>query len=528
MASAYLALTILTLAVLARTGKLLVSYAVRLYANRRDERYTARVQEATFARLMGFGRQYFERKSLGHLDAELGWSRSVVELLAGAEGLLKSGLSMTVKAAVMVVLSVPLSLTALVVFPGIVALMGRISRQIERLAQAGTEVEIRTRSQVLDLLATVPLVKAFSQERRATDAYGEILDEAREVATRRRNLMALRWPVEEILILTSILVMQGVLILFADGFRPGDLARLAVFLLLVQQILPDLKAVGDFGMALADQRPKLEALGRLLDDENKYVVASGDLEFRGLATGIELRGLSFSYADGTQVLTEVSAHIPAGSITALVGESGAGKSTLVDVIARFYDCPPGTVLLDQVDIRAFSLPSLYRRMAIVSQDVWLLNRTLRENLTYGLTVPPSDTELLEILSDVGLDDLSRDGQPALDLVIGDRGVQLSGGQRQRIALARALLRDPEVLILDEATSALDSVMERKVTTAIEERLRGRTILVIAHRLSTLRGADQILVLKSGRIVEQGGWDELLGRDGEFARLHRAQFEESSV
>ena len=525
---AYLALALLVLVVLARGGKVLISFGQGIYLHRREEIYLARVKEQTFARVLQFGRQYFDRQSLGRVDVEIGWSRSVVDLLAHGEELVKSTLSLLAKAFVMVVLSIPLSLTVLVAFPAIQLLVSHISAVVERLAREGAEVERRMHSQVLDLLATVPLVKSFSQEEKASAAYGEILSEARGLATRRRNLRSLRWPVEEILVLSTVLAAQSVIMLNADGFRPGDLARLAAFLLLVQQILPDLKAFGAFRMAVAEQLPKMEALAGFLSDEDKYMVASGDRGFRGLRQGIVVRDLNFQYGNGTPVLRGVSAEIPAGRITAVVGATGSGKTTFVDLIARFYDCRPDTIFLDGADIRDFSLPSLYRRMAIVSQDVWLLNRSLRENLIYGLDEPPEDSELLRLLAEIQFEDFLQEHEAPLDRIIGDRGVQLSGGQRQRIALARALLRDPEIVILDEATSALDSVVERKVARAVERRARGRTLLIVAHRLSTIRGADQILVFKQGQIVERGRWDELLALDGEFTRLHEAQFHEQTV
>jgi ABC-type multidrug transport system fused ATPase/permease subunit len=181
------------------------------------------------------------------------------------------------------------------------------------------------------------------------------------------------------------------------------------------------------------------------------------------------------------------------------------------------------ILLDDVDIREFSLPSLHGRMAIVSQDVWLLNRTLRDNLTFGLNRPAQDDELRSALADVDLQEFVEGLRGGLDTEIGDRGVRLSGGQRQRVALARALLRDPEILILDEATSALDSLVEQRVARAIQKRSKGRTLIVIAHRLSTIRNADKILVMMDGRLEEQGSWDDLVRREGAFYRLYQAQF-----
>jgi subfamily B ATP-binding cassette protein MsbA len=193
------------------------------------------------------------------------------------------------------------------------------------------------------------------------------------------------------------------------------------------------------------------------------------------------------------------------------------------LIARFYDCEPGTILLDDVDIREYSLQSLHARMAIVSQEVWLLNRTLRDNLVFGLDRVADDAELQAALHDVELHEFVAGLREGLDTEIGDRGVRLSGGQRQRVALARALLRDPQILILDEATSALDSMVEQRVARAIQQRAKGRTLIVIAHRLSTIRDADKILVLHDGRLVEQGHWDDLVRREGAFYRLYQAQY-----
>jgi ABC-type multidrug transport system fused ATPase/permease subunit len=183
--------------------------------------------------------------------------------------------------------------------------------------------------------------------------------------------------------------------------------------------------------------------------------------------------------------------------------------------------------LDGTDIREYSLPSLHSRMAMVSQDVWLLNRSLRDNLTFGLERTLPDEELVGALADVELDDLLGDFADGLDTEVGERGVRLSGGQRQRIALARALLRDPDIVILDEATSALDSVIERSVADAIKRRLKGHTLIVIAHRLSTIRDADLILVFEGGRIVERGTWHELIERGEAFDELYQAQSEKDA-
>ena len=268
----------------------------------------------------------------------------------------------------------------------------------------------------------------------------------------------------------------------------------------------------------------MEAVAGLFSDEGKFIVRSGEKTFGGLEHEIEVSKLHFRYSQATEALQDLNATIPAGKVTAIVGSSGAGKTTFVDLLARFYDCEPGTILLDGTDIREYSLPSLHSRMAIVSQEVWLLNRSLRDNLTFGLERTVPDEELVRALSDVEMRDLITDLPGGLDTEVGDRGVRLSGGQRQRIALARALLRDPDIVILDEATSALDSVIEKGVAAGIKRRLTGHTLIVIAHRLSTIRDADLILVFEGGRIVESGTWSELIEHGGVFHELYRAQSE----
>ena len=522
---AYLVVVTVALIILGRIGKLVVDYLRKLFVVARNERYRVAVGEETFGRVLGFGRQYFDRNSIGRIDAEIGWSSAVVGLLEAAEELFRYGVGLVVKAGVMVAISLPLSIAFVVMLPVVGGLMGAINRAAQRISQEGIEVDRRLRTRILDILGSIPLVKAYSQEQAASDVYTEVLRQRQDVAVRRDRVVSLRYPLEEILILIVMLIVQGVVIYLAGDFRPGDLAAFGAFLLILQQALPDYKYLSLFSVKVAEEIPKLEAVADLFTDEGKFIVPGGTRPFESLERGIFVRGLTFRYQPGSDTLLDISAEIRAGSVTAIVGQSGAGKTTFADLIARFYDCPPGTIWLDDVDVREFSLPSLHRAMAIVSQDVWLLNRTLRDNLTFGLEDSVPDGDLVQALRDVELGSFLETLDEGLDTELGDRGVRLSGGQRQRVALARALLRDPRILILDEATSALDSVVEQRVARAIQQRARGRTLLVIAHRLSTIRDADLILVMKDGRVVEQGTWDELLGRGRAFMELYRAQFGE---
>jgi ATP-binding cassette, subfamily B, bacterial MsbA len=522
---AYLVVLTVGLVILGRIGKLVVDYARKLFVVARNERYRVLVGEETFGRVLGFGRQYFDRNPIGRIDAEIGWSSSVLGLLEAAEELFRYAVGLIVKAGVMLAISLPLSIAFIVMLPVVQGLMRVINRAAQRISREAIEVDRRLRSRILDILGSIPLVKAYSQERTASNAYTDVLRQAQDVAVRRDRVISLRYPLEEILILLVMLLVQGIVIYLAGDFRPGDLAAFGAFLLILQQALPDYKYLSHFSVKVAEEIPRLDAVGGLFSDEGKFIVPGGERHFERLERGIAVRGLTFRYQPGEDTLKDIHTEIRAGKVTAIVGPSGAGKTTFADLVARFYDCPPGTIFMDDVDIREFSLTSLHRTMAIVSQDVWLLNQTLRDNLVFGLERDVPEADLLRALRDVELGTFLESLDEGLDTELGDRGVRLSGGQRQRVALARALLRDPQILILDEATSALDSVVEQRVARAIQQRAKGRTLLVIAHRLSTIRDADRILVMQDGRVVEQGTWDELLEHGGSFLELYRAQFGE---
>jgi len=245
----------------------------------------------------------------------------------------------------------------------------------------------------------------------------------------------------------------------------------------------------------------------------------------GIREGIRFEGVGFRYADeGVPVLSGVTLDVPMGTMVAIVGTSGAGKTTLVDLIPRFYDPQEGSIRIDGVDIREYTLASLRACIGIVSQHTILFNDTIRNNIAYGMWDAPA-TEVEEASRLAGARDFVSKLKDGFDTVIGEQGMKLSGGERQRVAIARALLKDAPILILDEATSALDTESERVVQSALDALMRGRTTFVIAHRLSTVRNADVILVIEGGRIVEQGRHEELLSRESRYRAVYLKQFEE---
>ena len=273
---------------------------------------------------------------------------------------------------------------------------------------------------------------------------------------------------------------------------------------------------------LSNFQGSISNINELLRTDNKTYLLTGTRQFPGLKHKIEFQSVNFSYDSGKLVLQDINLIFEQGKTTALVGGSGAGKSTLVDLIPRFYDPTQGYILIDGIDLKNFEINSLRRQIAIVSQDTFIFNNSIQNNIAYAMKKSISKDEIIEAARQANALEFIQDLPQGFDTQLGDRGVRLSGGQRQRIAIARALLRDPEILILDEATSALDSVSERLIQESLEKLSVGRTVIAIAHRLSTIVRADKVVVLEQGQIVESGTYQELLKKEGKLWKYHQMQ------
>jgi subfamily B ATP-binding cassette protein MsbA len=365
-------------------------------------------------------------------------------------------------------------------------------------------------------------VKSSSAEGRERERFRGLTGEYFRLFMRAEVARSLSAP------LTEILAAAGTVILLWYGARlvvSGDLtgAQFVGFLGLSMKLYQPMKNVAKFPATAQPGLVAAERVFEFLDAPVEIYDVPNARGLSGIEEGIEFDAVSFAYRDDQEALRDVSFSVPKGSVVAIVGSSGAGKSTVVDLLGRFFEVSQGAIRIDGVDLRDVRLADLRKLLGIVSQETVLFHDTVEANIAYGRP-DASVTEVEAAARAAHAHEFIENMADGYRTVVGERGVELSGGQRQRIAIARALLRDPPILILDEATSSLDTESERLIQAAIETLLRGRTVFVVAHRLSTIRRADQILVMESGEIVERGDHESLMRDGGRYRDLYELQFE----
>jgi len=378
-------------------------------------------------------------------------------------------------------------------------------------------------STAVEFLQGIRTVHAFStqdfERQRYYQASENIVSAAKKVAL----IWTLIKPFAEG-VATTVLVSM-IILAFSRYVVVGSLqvSSLLTFFFVLFRLVPIVQDVNGTIAFISTLQGSIANIQKLLQTENKVYFQNGSINFSGLKQGIDLMSVDFGYDAKHLVLHNITLSIERGKMTALVGGTGAGKTTLADLIPRFYDVTDGIISVDGVDIRRLDINSLRNKIAVVSQDTFIFNDSVWNNIAYG-TIGATEAEIKQAARLANAIDFIQEMPEGFDSILGDRGVCLSGGQRQRIAIARALLKNPEILILDEATSALDSMTEKLIQESLEKLAAGRTVIAIAHRLSTIAKADKVVVLEHGRIIEQGNYQELLKLRGKLWQYHKTQYE----
>ncbi len=400
----------------------------------------------------------------------------------------------------------------------IIGLLGKVLRKESLIAQTlmGTILSLLDEG-----LSGLRIIKGFNAQKVVADRFEETNEKYMRTATtvmRRGDLSA---PISEffgMLVVSLILWYGGKLVLNPAGSLSGE--EFIFFILLFSQMIPSIKALSTGYQRIQKGIASAQRIYSFLDADEKIFEDKAAINKSDFETSINFNNVGFKYEE-EEVLKDVSLEITKGKMVALVGSSGAGKTTMADLLPRFYDIISGSISIDGTDIRNIKIKDLRGLMGIVTQEAVLFNDSIKGNIKFGSEIK-SDEEMIEAAKAANAHNFIMEMPKGYDTIIGDRGDKLSGGQRQRVTIARAILKNPPILILDEATSALDTESEKLVQDALQKLMTNRTSVVIAHRLSTIHNADLIVVMDKGRIVEQGVHDELIAKDGIYTRLNLLQ------
>ena len=477
-----------------------------------------------YAHLQKMSLSYFDKSQSGALSSIVLNDVSNMRVAFGASfhKLFVEPINIILFVALLLIINLKLALISIIIVPLSGAIVILIGRSIRRKSKRTAEKIARIMSIMAENLNSIRVVKSFSMESFETDRFTSEQERYYQLIFRRAKLRLISSPIIEMIgafIGVCLLWIGGYDVLVSQNMNSEDFIR---FILILFSVLGPIRNLSNVSVELQKGFASADRVFEVLDTPELIKSKQNATIISELNDQISFNNVSFNYDGTDSVLKDVSFNMKKGSVTALVGSSGAGKSTIADLIPRFYDVVDGSVTIDGVDIKDIEIKSLRRLMGIVSQETILFNDTIGSNIKYGLQ-GVSDNRLEVAAKNANALDFIKEQPEGFETMIGEKGVRLSGGQRQRIAIARGILKNPPILILDEATSSLDTESEHLVQTAIDNLMADRTVLVIAHRLTTVENADSILVMSAGQIVASGTHQELLSQEGIYTRLYNKQF-----
>jgi ATP-binding cassette subfamily B protein len=477
--------------------------------------------------LLGLPLQFFEMRRVGEILSRVTDAAKVREAVSGTTlTTLVDGTLVVVLLVVLWLYDLPLALVATAFVPVLVVSVMAHHPASRRLSRVAMEQGAQLSAHLAEDVSGVETIKAFGAERaRAEEGEGRLVRFVQSLFSLQKLDMSMG------ALGMLVTAVGGLAILWYGGHRVMDgvltIGQLMFFYSLLGYLLDPLQRLSSVNLKIQDALVAVDRLYQVLDLEAEQSGEEKKARFQGVRTDIELREVSFKYGCRANVLEKVSLRIPAGGTIAIVGESGSGKSTLLKLLTGYYRPTEGHILIDGVDIRDFKLASLRSRIGLVSQDPFIFTGSLYENI--ALSRPGATLEeVLQAAREAGLGEFIASLPGRYETVIGERGANLSGGQRQRLAIARALLLRPDILIFDEATSHLDTATERAIQENLRTALMGKTVVLVAHRLSTIKEADHIYVLRQGRIVEEGTHRQLMAREGWYGSLWRSQTDDGEA
>ena len=477
-----------------------------------------------YSKVMRLPLRFFSEERKGDIIARMSGDVGEVEnsITSSLDMLIKNPILIVMYFGTLLATSWQLTLFTLLVVPGMGWVMGKVGKKLKRQSLEAQGKWSDTMTQLEETLGGLRIIKAFIAEQKMIDRFTQCSNELRDATNRVATRQALAHPMSEFLgtlLIVLVLWFGGSLIL--GEHSSIDAPTFIFYMVILYSVINPLKEFSKAGYNIPRGLASMERVDKILKAENPIKEIADPKVLDNLNDKIEMKNISFSYDGTRQVLKDINITIPKGQTIALVGQSGSGKSTLVDLLPRYHDIQKGEILIDGINIKELRIANLRSLIGNVNQEAILFNDSFFNNIAFGVENATME-QVIAAAKIANAHDFIMETEKGYDTNIGDRGGKLSGGQRQRVSIARAILKNPPILILDEATSALDTESERLVQEALERLMKTRTTIAIAHRLSTIKNADEICVLYEGEIVERGKHDELLAKNGYYKRLNDMQ------